>query len=123
MGIVEHLASMGKQGLDMFPYPLSAIPNHTKPHGVFGHQARLFALLQGFAQVAFRLHLMPAQDMHEALAVEQAETHSLGFAPLGSPLCPSRALARLARTAPPSALRTRWHIGPRKPEHQHRTAE
>ena len=53
MVIVEYLARMGKQGLDMFPYPLRAIPNHTQSHGVFGNHARLFDLLQGLAQVAF----------------------------------------------------------------------
>jgi hypothetical protein len=105
MVIVEHLASMRKQGLDMFPYPLSAIPNHTKPHRVFGNHARLFDLLQGLAQVVVCLHLMPTQDMHDAIAVEQVEAKSLGFAPLVAPLCPSRSLACLAWTAPPSALR------------------
>src|SRR5215471_19180780 len=103
MVIVEHLACLGKQGLNMFPDPLRPIPNHTQPHAGFRNQVCLFDLLQGLSQVAFRLHLMPAQDMHDTLAVEQVETKPLGFAPLVAPACPSRPMARLPRAAPTRA--------------------
>ena len=66
---------------------------------------------------------MPAQDMHDAVAVEQVEAKALGFAPRMSPRCPSRSLAGLARTASPRALGTQRHKGAINTEHQHRTAQ
>src|SRR5918999_2416960 len=102
---------MGKQALDVFPDPLGPITNHTKPYRLLGNQAGFFHLPQRLAQLVFRLHLMPAQDMHDAIAVEQVEAKPLGFAPLVSPPRPSCSLASRAWTAPPSTLRTRRHIG------------
>src|SRR5262245_1694074 len=66
---------------------------------------------------------MPAQDLHDALAVEQVEAKPLGFAPLVAPAGPSSPVACLSWTASSSALRTRRDIGPINPQHQHGTAK
>src|SRR6516162_5681753 len=121
--VVEHLTRLGEQRLDVLPYPLGAIANHTKPHGLLGNHAGVFHLLQGLAHLMFRLYLMPTEYMHDALAIEQVEAQPLGFAPFVVPSCPSCPLARLPRAAPPSARRPRRHIGPINPQDQHRTAK
>jgi hypothetical protein len=40
----------------VFPYPLGAIANHTKPNGLLGNQAGVFHLLQGLTQIMFIVH-------------------------------------------------------------------
>src|SRR5687768_18382997 len=69
MVISEDLARLGKQGLNVFPNPICPITDDTKPHGLFANQARVFELLQGFSQIVFALHLMPAQQMDAAAIV------------------------------------------------------
>src|SRR5215470_5227496 len=76
--VVEYLTSLGKQRLHVFPYPLGAIAYHTQPHRLLGDHARVFHLLQGFAQVLFIVDLMPTEHMDNALAIEQVEPKSLG---------------------------------------------
>src|SRR5215510_1034988 len=61
--IVEHLTGVGKQRLDMFPDPRGAIAHDTQPHLVFGNQAHVFHLLEGFAKLGLSLHLMPTEQM------------------------------------------------------------
>src|SRR5688500_10985939 len=121
--VVENLTRLGEQRLHVFPYPLGTIAHHTQPHGLLRDQAGIFHLLQGLAQLMFILHLMPTQHMDDALTIEEVEAKPLRFAPLMAPSCPSRPVARLPRAAPASALRSRWHIGPINPQHQHRTAK
>ena len=41
--IIEHLARLRKQGLDVFPYPLGPIGDHTQPHVLFRNHAGVFA--------------------------------------------------------------------------------
>ena len=111
---VEYLARMGKQAWPCFPLHSAPAPI-THNRTVSSGSTPPLELLQSLAQLTFRLHLMPAQDMHEAIAVEPGEAKALGFARLVSPRCPSRSLARLARTAPPSALRARRPVAPSSP--------
>ena len=49
--VVEHLASPGKQRLDVFPNPSGPITDHTKPHLILWNQTRLFDLLEGIGSI------------------------------------------------------------------------
>src|SRR5215831_5426720 len=114
---------MGKQGLHVFPQPLSPIPNDTQPHGVLGNQAGVFDLLQRFAQIVFAVYLVPAEDMHDALAVQQVKAKSLRLTPLVAPPRPSGTMPCLAWATSPCTVGTRRHIGPINPQYQHRTTK
>jgi hypothetical protein len=76
------LTSIGKQRLDVFPYPLGAIANHTQPNRLIGNQAGIFNLLEGLAQLLFILYLVPTEHLHDTVPIEQVEAKPLGFAPL-----------------------------------------
>ena len=86
--LIEHLARVRKQGLDVFPYPLGAIGYHTQPHVVFRDEAGLFDLLERLAELLLILYLMPTQEMDDALAIEEIEAKALGVPPLAAPQCP-----------------------------------
>src|SRR5262245_66131810 len=86
--IIEHLARLRKQGLDVFPYPLGAIGYHTQPPVVFRDEAGLLDLLERLAEVLFSLSLMPTQEMDDALTIEEREAQALGVPPLAAPQCP-----------------------------------
>src|SRR5712692_189427 len=89
--VIEHLTSLGKQCLDMFPYPLGPITDDAKAHLPFRNHAGLFDLLEGLAELLFVLHLMPTEHMDDTLAIHQREAKALRVAP-----CP-RHRARWAR--------------------------
>src|SRR3954469_24468404 len=120
---IEHLTRLGKEGLDMFPYPLGSITDDAEAHLLFWNHPGLFDLLEGLAELLFVLHLMPTEHMDDALAIQQREAKALRVAPFVLPPRPPRPLARLPRAAPPSAVGTRRHRGAINPEHQHRTAQ
>ena len=75
--VIEHLTGLGKQGLDVFPYPLGPITDDTQAHLLFRNQAGLFDLLEGLAELLLVLHLMPTEHMDDALAIEQIEAKTL----------------------------------------------
>src|SRR5262245_48178045 len=106
-----------------FPDPLGAIADDAQPHRLLGNQVRVFDLLQGLTYFLFRVHLMPTEDMHDALAIEQVQAKPLGFAPLVAPSRPTGAVPRLPRAVSPRARRTRRDVGPVNPQDQHRTAK
>ena len=85
MVIIEHLTRLGKQGLDVFPYPLGPITDDAQAHLLFRNHAGLFDLLEGLAELLLVLHLMPTEHMDDALAIEQIEAKALGVAPLAPP--------------------------------------
>src|ERR1700747_3638960 len=121
--IIKHLTGTGKQRLHVFPNPLRPIADDAKPYRLLGQQAGVFDLLQGFAKLVFTLHLMPTEQMHDAIAVEQVEPKPFGLVPLVSPPRPSGPVAGIAWAAPPSTLGTRRHISAINAQHQHRTAK
>ena len=83
--VVEHLAGIGKERLDVLPNPRSPIADHTKSNLIFGYQGRFFDLLEGVTQLFLVLHLMPAQHMDNALVIDQIKPKALGIAPLATP--------------------------------------
>src|SRR6516164_3866290 len=109
--IIEHLTGLGKQCLDVFPYPLSSITDDAQAYLLFRNHTSLFDELEGLAELLLTLHLMPTQHMDDALAIKQIEAKALGLAPLALPPRPPCSLARLTRTAAPSAVRPQRHIG------------
>src|SRR5436305_8319342 len=82
---VEHVASPGKQRLDVFPNPRGPITDHTKPYLIVWNQPRLCDLLEGLTQLCLVLHLVPAQEMDYALVIDQRKPKALGIAPLAVP--------------------------------------
>src|SRR4029453_15779127 len=109
---VDHLTSTGKQRFDVFPDPRGSIADDTKPHVIFRDQARFFDLLQGLAQLRLILHLMPTEQMDNAVLIHQIEAKALGIAPLAAPRGPSGSRLTLPREAPPGAVRTRGPLPP-----------
>ena len=85
--IIEHLAGLRKQHLDVFPYPFGPIGHHTESHGLFGNQA-CFLTAGAPPPVVFILDLMPTQQMDDAIAIEEIEAKTLGIAPLPTPQRP-----------------------------------
>src|SRR4029077_10666509 len=121
--IVEHLTGTGKQQLDVFPYPRGSIADDTKPHVLFRNHARFFDLLQGCAKLRLILHLMPTEQMDNALRIQQKEAKALGIAPLAAPRGSSGPRVTLSRSALPGAVRPRGHVRPIDAQHQDRTAK
>ena len=62
---------MGRQSLDVFPYPRRPIGYHTQSHLLFRGHTGLFDLLERRAQLFLCLHLMPTQQMYEPGAIKQ----------------------------------------------------
>ena len=85
MRVVEHLAGIGKERLDVLPNPRSPIADHTQSDLICGYHPRLFALLEGLTQLFLVVHLMPAQEMDNALVIDQIQPKALGIAPLAMP--------------------------------------
>src|SRR5438876_11779226 len=110
--IIEHLTSLGKQCLDMFPYPLGPITDNAQAHLLFRNHAGLFDLLEGLAELLFVLHLMPTEHMDDALAIKQIEAKALGVAPLPPPPRPLGPRVPSSLLGLPSTVGTGRHIGP-----------
>src|SRR5919198_1754169 len=123
MVIVEHLAGVRKQRLHVLPYPVGPIADDTQSHRVLGNQASILDLLQGVSQVVVTLPLVPAEQMHDAVAVQQVEPKPFGLVPGMTPPGATGSIARLTGAAPARAVGTGRHIGPVNPEHQHRTTK
>ena len=83
--VVEHLASPGKQRLDVFPNPRGPITNHTKPDLILWNHTRLFDLLESLAKLCLVLHLVPAQEMDYGFVIDQIKPKALGISPLAMP--------------------------------------
>src|SRR5215217_43489 len=107
--VVEHLAGIGKERLDVLPNPRSPIADHTKSNLIFGYQARFFDLLEGVTQLFLVLHLMPAQHMDNALVIDQIKPKALGIAPLAVPCSASRPAVTLSLLALPRTFGTGGH--------------
>src|SRR5262249_9170064 len=93
--VVEPLTRLGEQRLHVFPDPLGPIGHHTQPDVVFGNQAGLFDLRTGLPALFLCVHLMPTQQMDDALTMEEIEAKPFGIAPLVAPASPSRPVTRL----------------------------
>src|SRR5262245_61237547 len=113
--IIKHLTSVGKQGLDMFPYPLSPITDDAEAHLLFWNYTGLFHLLEGLTKLLLILYLMPTEHMDDALAIQQREAKALRVAPLPPPPCPPGPLAPAPRAGLPGAVGTGRYIGPSMP--------
>ena len=118
--IVEHLTGLGKQGLDMFPYPRGPIAHHTKADVVFRNQACLFDLGEGLAQLGFILDLMPTEQMHDAPLIDEIKSKAFGITPCPLPLRALGPRAPLTRPAASSALGASGHKRPVNAQHHYR---
>src|SRR5215510_13179056 len=121
--VIEHLTSLGKQGLDVFPYPLGPITDDAQAHLLGRNQACLFDLLEGLAELRLISHLMPTQHMDNALAIQQIKAKALGVPPLPPPPRPFGSRASWPLLGLSGAVGTRRHIGAIDAQHHHRTAK
>src|SRR5438093_9174795 len=121
--VIEHLTSLGKQCLDMFPYPLGPITDDAQAHLLFRNHAGLFELRESLAELLFVLHLMPTEHMDDALAIQQIEAKALRVAPLPPPPRSLSPLAPSPLAGLPGTVGTGRHIGPINAQHQDRTAK
>src|SRR5438445_13795191 len=96
--VIEHLTGLGKQGLDMFPYPLGPITDDAKAHLLFRNQAGLFDLLEGLAELLLVLHLMPTEHMDDPITIHQIAAKVFSIAQLAPPQRPLGLMAALAGT-------------------------
>jgi hypothetical protein len=110
--IVEDLSGLRKQRVDIFPYPGRSIANHAKSHLIFGNQAGFFDLFQSLTGFGLSLHLMPTEQMHNALPIDQIKAESLDLTPLAFPPRALGPMPPLTRPAPPGAVGSRGGIGP-----------
>ena len=53
--IIEHLARLRQQGLDVLPSPFCSSGHHTQPHVVFRQHAGLFDLCERLPELLLRL--------------------------------------------------------------------
>src|SRR2546423_14169667 len=88
--VVEHLASPGKQRLDVFPNPRGPITDHTKPYLILWNQTRLTDLLEDLTKLFLVFPLLPAQEMDYALVIEQRQPKAVATSPLAVPRTPTR---------------------------------
>src|SRR5215831_678274 len=116
--VIEHLTGLGKQGLDMLPYPLGPITDDAQAHLLFRNHAGLFDLLKGLAELLLVLHLMPTEHMDDALAIQQIETKALGVTPLPPPPSALGTLAPVPCTWLTGTLRPGRYIGAINPQYQ-----
>jgi hypothetical protein len=121
--IIEHLTSLRKQGLNMFPDPLGPITNDAQAHLRFRNHPGLFDLLEGLTELLLVLDLMPTEHMDDALAIQQIETKALGVTPLSPPPSALGARVPVPYTWLSSTVRPRRHIGAINTQDQHRAAE
>ena len=94
VGIIQHLTGVGKERLDVFPYPRCAISHPTQPHLVFRNHARLFDLRERLPTVLLRLSLRPTQEMHDPVTIKQIQAPALGVTPLSQAALSSGVPAR-----------------------------
>src|SRR5215212_9171192 len=120
--IIEHLTRLGKQGLNMFPYPLGSITDDAQAHLFFRNYAGLFDLSEGLAELLLVVHLMPTAHMDDVLAIKQIETKTLGVTPLPPPASALGTLAPLPFTGLPGTVRPCRHISAINTQDQHGAA-
>src|SRR5437879_4153263 len=119
---IEHLTGLGKQGLDMLPYPLGPITDDAQAHLFFWNHAGLFDLLEGLAELLLILHLMPTEHMDNALAINQVEAKALRVAPLSPPPRSLGTLAPAPLAGLPSTVGAGLRVRHSKPSQRHRRA-
>ena len=118
MVVIEPLTGAGKQGLDVFPYPLGSITDDTQAHLLLGNHTGLFDLLEGLAELLVVLHLMPAQEMDDALVIDQREAKALGISPLAVPRGASGPRVPLPSSSPQLQVIERfWKVLRRRATH------
>src|ERR1043166_5476734 len=121
--IIEHLTGLGKQCLDVFPYPLGPITDDAQAHLLFWNPPRLFDLFEGLAELRLILHLMPTQHMDDALAIQQVEAKALRVTPLPPPPRAPSPLAPTSFARLPGTVGTGRHIGSINAQHQYRSTK
>src|SRR4029434_985829 len=82
---IEPLTRVGKQCLNVFPYPLGPITDDAQAHLFFRNQAGLFDLLEALAEWLVALHVMPTEHMDDALTIKQIEAQPFRVTPLSPP--------------------------------------
>ena len=123
MVIVEHLAGVRQQRLHVLPSPVGPSAEDTQSHRVLGQPASLWDLLQGFSQGIVTLPLGPAEQMPDAVAVQQVEPKPFSLVPGMALPGATGSIARLPGAAPARAVGAGRSIGPVKPEPQYRTTK
>lgn len=68
----------------MFPYPLGPITDDAQAHLLFRNQTSLFDLFEGLPELRLILYLMPAQQMDDAITIEEVEAKALRIALLAA---------------------------------------
>src|SRR5215216_5542483 len=121
--IIQHLTRLGKQSLDVFPYPLGPITDDAQAYLLFRNHAGLFELREGRAELLFVLYLMPTEHMDDALTIEQIEAKALGISPLAPPPRSPGPRAPAPLAGLPGTIGTGRHIGPINAQHQDRAAK
>src|SRR5947207_15977796 len=119
--VIEHLTRLGKQGLDVFPYPLGSITDDAQAHLFFRNHAGLFELLEGLAELLVALHLMPTEHMDDALTIKQIEAQPFRVTPLSPPPRPLGPRVPASLLGLPRTVGTARHISPIDAQHQART--
>src|SRR6266700_511354 len=120
---IEPLTRLGKQGLDVLPYPRGPVTHHAQAYLLFRYEAGLFDLLEGLAQLLLILPLMPTEHMDDTLAIQQREAKTLRVAPLSPPPRAPRALASAPLAGCAGTVGTGRHIRPINAQDHHRTAQ
>jgi hypothetical protein len=99
VGRIEHRARLRQQGLDVLPSPFGPIGSHTEPHVPCRHHPCVCHLPERLATLLLRLHVMPTQERHAPITIQQREATALGIPPLPPPprpLGPPRLRPRVA---------------------------
>src|SRR5712692_1530328 len=123
VGGIAHLTRLGKQGLDVFPYPCGPITDDAQAHLYFRNQAGLFDLREGLAELLVALHLMPTEHMDDARTIQQREAQPFRVTPLSPPPRPLGPRVPASLLGLPSPVGTGRHRGPIDAQHQDRTAK
>src|SRR5918992_4910889 len=106
----------------MLPYPRGAVTDDTKPHAIFGNQVCFFDFFESLAELGLGLYLMPTEQMHDALTIDEIKPKALDLAPLPLPRGASGSPVSLPRPPTSSTVGASRRVGAINAEHHHRSA-
>ena len=121
MVIIEYLPCLGKQGLNVFPYPRGSITYHTQTDLLLRNQPRFFYFRERRAQFGLILDLMPTQQMHDAPLINEIKPKAFRIAPGPCPLGALGPRASLTWTTTSCTLGASGHKRAINTQHHHRT--
>src|SRR5688572_13098553 len=106
----------------MLPYPRGAVTDDTKPHAIFGNQVCFFDCFESLAELGLGLYLMPTEQMHDALTIDEIKPKAFDLAPLPLPPGSPNTLAFLSWATTSSTFGASRRVGAVNTEHHHRAA-